>query len=167
MKGDPALAPTRPLGEGRGDQDRSQTAQRRPQTLPRGTKKAPRGSKTAPRPPQEAPRETQDRPKSFRVIASRYLIIFELISFLSSLETFYHSFNSAQQPIVFYENMFVWKFPRRHQEYPTGFEDQHIMASELLSLHAPEPLSLRVPATKRKQVMFNLLFNVCLIRSPG
>ena len=41
-----------------------------------------------------------------------------------------------------------WKFSRSHQEDPRSCQDQHIKASELLSLHASEPLGLRVPAAK-------------------
>ena len=82
------------------------------------TKKTPRRSETAPWPPQEAPRETQDRPKPFRAIASRCLIVFKLISFVSSLETFYYSLISAQQAISVYLEAILYKFSRRHEEDP-------------------------------------------------
>ena len=39
-----------------------------------------------------------------------------------------------------------WKLFRSHQKDPRTYKDQHIRASELLSLHTSEPLRLRVPA---------------------
>ena len=41
-----------------------------------------------------------------------------------------------------------WKFSRRYQEDPRGFQDQHMRASEFLSFHASEPPGLREPADR-------------------
>lgn len=66
--------------------------------------------------------------------------------FVSSLDTCaIILFNCAQQPLFFLDAI-LWEFSTRPQEDPSGFENQHTMASELPSLHAPEPPSLRLPA---------------------
>ena len=70
MKGNPGFAPTRLLGEERGDQDHTKTALRSTKITLKGPKAALKGSKTAPRGrkatlPQEAHRETDGIPRPF------------------------------------------------------------------------------------------------------
>ena len=92
-----------------------------PETTPRAPKTHPRHPPDPPKPPQDAPRGR---------FGSHLGVIFDCFSLKIA--------PSASR----------WHQDGIFQKDPRTFQDQHIRASELLSLRASEPPSLRVPAAK-------------------
>ena len=63
MKGDPTLAPTRPLGEG-GETRAPQERPRAAKSGPRAAKSGPRAAKSGPREAKSGPREAKSTPRA-------------------------------------------------------------------------------------------------------
>ena len=94
----------------------------------RGDRSAPRGLKIAPRGSQDPPRQPQGVQIPLRRLPKK-----------PPRPSQQSSFSSVLKNNCFNMNIFVGSSPRSCQ-------DQHIRATELLSLHASQPPSLRVPA---------------------
>ena len=118
----PQDRPKRPQGP---LQEASRSPQEAPKTLPRGRQRDLSPPKTPPSGPKNAPRGPE---RSHLSPKSSFAIVLNNHWFLMKNDN--------------------WKFQRSHRKDPRTFQDQHVRASELPSLHASEPPSLRVPAAK-------------------